>query len=186
MNYRTDPTSASAPGSYAVTRYNATKWATTVSGPMPCLGSRCRYRYCDSYRISEATPGWPCPWETWYAVLLARNFRDEHGHLERFVEDFDGLCAELVDVLLQRQRNAMRTNAAILRLCDDHRINATVNAELVLTGRYDAALMNRLQAVMSQLVAASDRLVAYDQQLKLAARGMAPWPRMTAAQSPMA
>jgi hypothetical protein len=150
------PKSAS---SYALTRFNARKWATHEDGPMTCAGSeRCRYGFCVDAGISPLV-GSPCPCEEWLARRLADEFEEQWGLLTIMpdVEDFDALQTEAVNIRLQQKRAMARLNNATLMM-ENRTTWAKATKESKLADLYLDRLSRRQERLNAELQAGLNRM----------------------------
>lgn len=126
---------------------------------MPCLGERCRYKFCGLAEDELPPEGSPCLWELIYASRLHGQF-DEMLSLDgigRYLDDYDRRRKEWVTSHLLANRASVRASLAL-----QEGFNAFSNRgcmpydrqpfhDYEIARRYRTAARNRLESLYDQL-----------------------------------
>lgn len=160
--------------SYALSRWNATKWGTHVDGPLPCRGiESCRYRYCEDEPACVPSPGSPCSFEQAYSQAHEEGFRRQWGYVATATcVDFEELVAESTTIALQRVRIATRSNRAWTLTDGNGGLADKAYKELELCERYHTTMSNRWSILLGKLQQASTEMTERWDRLYKAAYGI--------------
>jgi len=147
-----------SPDSYMASRFNATKYSIQHDGPIPCLGVKCRYRYCEAGQLHPS--GGHCAHESEYARRLEVDFRDRWNMLTITpdVDDFEDLVTEFVNINLQRGRAMTRMNRSWTMRTKDGRRDPASTKEFDLADLYLNRLRGRQERLDATLQAGLDRM----------------------------
>lgn len=149
-----------------------------TEGPMPCLGERCRYDYCDGKYAGVVLFGEPCPLEAEYARMHEEAFRDDYERLSRAhcIEDFDDLVRQNSACELKRLRATIRGNRAWDLTDADGQLTPAAFREMDLAYRYSTTALRKGAKIRRLLSQAHDELVAHREYMNRVIRGLEPLP----------